>query len=162
MRAGTRNLFLTCNPCRGWRHGAITQQRTMQDFAHQMRWVVAEAYPDVPVVRVVLDYLNTHRRASLYEKFPAQGARRNAKWLGSTILPRTRAVWIWRRSSSASWQGPACTDATPVRTAWEDLSTSGCQNATPRQPPLTGTSPEINSADSIPAIPDLIQYYEDD
>ena len=48
LRGGTRNLFLTCEPRRGWRHVAITQQRTMQDFAHQMRWLVDEAYPDIP------------------------------------------------------------------------------------------------------------------
>ena len=40
QRGGTRNLFLTCEPKAGWRHVAITQQRTMQDFAHQMRWLV--------------------------------------------------------------------------------------------------------------------------
>ena len=33
-RAGTRNLFLTCEPPAGWRHVAITERRTMQDFAH--------------------------------------------------------------------------------------------------------------------------------
>ena len=32
-REGTRNLFLTCEPKAGWRRVAITQQRTMQDFA---------------------------------------------------------------------------------------------------------------------------------
>ena len=67
QRGGTRNLFLTCEPRRGWRHVAITRQRTMQDFAQQMRW--HEAYPDVPVIRLVLDNLNTHRMASLYD-FP--------------------------------------------------------------------------------------------
>ena len=70
QRAGTRNLFLSCEPRAGWRHVAITKQRTMQDFAHQMRWLVDEAYPDVPVIRLVLDNLNTHRTASLYETFP--------------------------------------------------------------------------------------------
>ena len=39
---------------------AVTERRTMQDFARQMRWLVDEAYPEVPVVRVVLDNLNTH------------------------------------------------------------------------------------------------------
>ena len=58
---------------------AITQRRTMQDFAHQMRWLVDEAYPDVPVIRLVLDNLNTHRMASLYETFPAPEARRIAR-----------------------------------------------------------------------------------
>ena len=54
-REGTRNLFLACEPLAGWRHVAVTQRRTMQDFAQQMRWLVDEAYPGVPVVRVVLD-----------------------------------------------------------------------------------------------------------
>ena len=35
LRAGTRNLFLTCEPRAGWRHVAVTGRRTMQDFAHQ-------------------------------------------------------------------------------------------------------------------------------
>ena len=64
-----------CEPLAGWRQVAVTQRRTMQDFAHQMRWLVDEAYPEVPVVRVVLDNLNTHRTASLYETFPAAEAR---------------------------------------------------------------------------------------
>ena len=70
-REGTRNLFLACEPLAGWRHVAVTQRRTMQDFAQQMRWLVDEAYPEVAVVRVVLDNLNTHRMASLYETFPS-------------------------------------------------------------------------------------------
>ena len=36
-RGGTRNLFLACETLAGWRHVAITERRTMQDFAHQMR-----------------------------------------------------------------------------------------------------------------------------
>ena len=68
-REGTRNLFLACEPLAGWRHVAVTGRRTMQDFAHQMRWLVDEAYPEVETVRVVLDNLNTHRPASLYESF---------------------------------------------------------------------------------------------
>ena len=42
----------------------------MQDFAHQMQWLVDVAYPNATVVRVVLNNLNTHRMASLYETFP--------------------------------------------------------------------------------------------
>ena len=69
-REGTRNLFLACEPLAGWRHVAVTQRRTMQDFAHQMRWLVDEACPEVGVVRVVQDNpvsstgqaLNTGRR----------------------------------------------------------------------------------------------------
>ena len=51
-REGTRNLFLTCEPLAGWRHVAVTERRTIGDFAHRMRWLVDQAYPDVPLVRV--------------------------------------------------------------------------------------------------------------
>ena len=50
-RGGTRNIFLACEPLAGWRHLASTERRTMPDFAHQMRWLVDEAYPNAPVVR---------------------------------------------------------------------------------------------------------------
>ena len=93
VRAGTRNLFLSCEPKAGWRHVAITQRRTMQDFAHQMRWLVEEVYPDVPVIRLVLDNLNTHRMASLYETFPAPEARRIARRLEFLHTPK-HGSWL--------------------------------------------------------------------
>ena len=43
-RNGTRNLFMLCEPLRGWRHVAVTERRRMGDFAHQMRWLADEAY----------------------------------------------------------------------------------------------------------------------
>ena len=92
-RAGTRNSFLTCEPLAGWRHVAITERRTMADFAHQMRWLVDEAYPDAPVVRVALDNLNTHRMASLYETFPAAEARRIVRRLEFHHTPQ-HASWL--------------------------------------------------------------------
>ena len=76
-RAGTRKIFLTCEPLAGWRHVAITQRRTMPDFARQMQWLVDVAYPQAPVVRVVQDNPNIRRVASLYETFPAAEARRS-------------------------------------------------------------------------------------
>ena len=102
-------MFLACEPLAGWRHVAITERRTMQDFAHQMRWLVDEAYPQIPVIRVVLDNLNTHRTASLYETFPAAEARRIAKRLefhhtpkhGSWLNPVLSLPKGWRKSSSA-------------------------------------------------------------
>ena len=56
-----------------------------------MRCLVDEAYPDVPVIRLVLDNLNTHRMASLYETFrrPRPGALPSG-W-SSTTLPSTEA-----------------------------------------------------------------------
>ena len=92
-REGTRNLFLFCEPKAGWRHVAVTQRRTIEDFAHQMRWLVDEAYPDVPVVRLVLDNLNTHRVASLYETFPPAEARRLAQRLEFHYTPK-HGSWL--------------------------------------------------------------------
>lgn len=92
-REGTRNLFLACEPLAGWRHVSITQRRTRQDFAHQMRWLVDEAYPEVQVVRVVLDNLNTHRPASLYQAFPAAEARRIVKRLEFHHTPK-HGSWL--------------------------------------------------------------------
>ncbi len=92
-REGARNLFLACEPLAGWRQVAVTQRRTMQDFAHQMRWLVDEAYPETPVVRVVLDNLNTHRAAPLYETFPAAEARRIAKRLEFHYTPK-HGSWL--------------------------------------------------------------------
>ena len=92
-RQGTRNLFLACEPLAGWRHVAVTERRTIEDFAHQMRWLVDEAYPDVPVIRLVLDNLNTHRKGSLYQTFPAAEARRIAKRLEFHYTPK-HGSWL--------------------------------------------------------------------
>ena len=64
-RNGTRNLFMFCEPKGGSRHVEVTERRTAVDFAHQMRWLVDEAYPHAGVVRLVLDNLNTHTRIAL-------------------------------------------------------------------------------------------------
>ena len=46
QRNGTRNLFMICEPLAGWRNVEVTGRRTMEDFAHQMRWLVDAAYPE--------------------------------------------------------------------------------------------------------------------
>jgi hypothetical protein len=78
-RNGTRNLFMLTEPQAGWRHIAVTEHRTMEDFAHQMQWLVDERYPEAEVIRVVMDNLNTHKPASLYEAFEPAEARRLLK-----------------------------------------------------------------------------------
>ena len=52
-REGVRNLFLACEPRRIWRHVAVTQRRTRQEFSHHMRWLANEAYPEAQVVRKI-------------------------------------------------------------------------------------------------------------
>ena len=93
QRNGTRNLFMFVEPQAGWRHVAVTAQRTKIDFAHQMKWLVDERYPDAEVVRLVLDNLNTHRPASLYEAFEPAEARRLLKRLEFHYTPK-HGSWL--------------------------------------------------------------------
>jgi hypothetical protein len=92
-RNGTGNVFMMVEPLAGWRHVAATERRTTVDFAHQMKWLVDEGYPDAKVVRVVLDNLNTHKLASLYATFPAPEARRIARKLDFHHTPK-HGSWL--------------------------------------------------------------------
>jgi transposase len=92
-REGTRNLFVFCEPRAGWRHIAVTEQRTKVDFAQQMQWLVDERYPKAEVIRVVLDNLNTHKPASLYEAFAPAEARRLVKRLEFHYTPK-HGSWL--------------------------------------------------------------------
>jgi transposase len=92
-RNGVRNLFMICEPQAGWRHVAITERRTKVDFAGQMKWLVDERYPGAEVIRVVLDNLNTHKIASLYEAFEPSEARRIAKKLEFHPTPK-HGSWL--------------------------------------------------------------------
>jgi hypothetical protein len=92
-RAGTRNLFLFTEPQAGWRHINVTEQRTKLDFAQQMKWLVEERYPEAEVIRVVLDNLNTHKAASLYEAFAPEEARRIIKKLEFHYTPK-HGSWL--------------------------------------------------------------------
>lgn len=93
QRHGTRNIFLVCEPQAGWRHVEVTTQRTMQDFAQQMKWLVDERYPQAEVIRVVLDNLNTHKPGSLYETFPPAEAHRLCQKLKFHYTPK-HGSWL--------------------------------------------------------------------
>ena len=92
-RNGARNLFMICEPKGGWRHVEVTERRTAVDFAERMRWLVDEAYPDVGVIRLVLDNLNTHKLGSLYEAFEPSEARRIARRLQFHHTPK-HGSWL--------------------------------------------------------------------
>lgn len=75
-RHGSANLFLACAPHLGWRAVTVTDQRTAIDFAHAMRDLVDVAFPDAERIVLVLDNLNTHTPAALYQAFPPAEAQR--------------------------------------------------------------------------------------
>jgi hypothetical protein len=71
----------------------VTDRRTMQDFAHQMKWLVDERYPEAEVIRLVLDQLNIHKPASLYEAFAPEEARRIRRKLEFHFTPK-HGSWL--------------------------------------------------------------------
>ena len=113
QRNGTRNLFMLCEPLAGWRHVAVTERRTMVDFAQQMRWP-DEAYPASEKIRVVLDILNTHK-PSFPLRFEPKEAGEYANAWSFTTLPSTVVGSTWQRSSSVSWPGESCAGVLPMK-----------------------------------------------
>jgi hypothetical protein len=75
-RKGTANLFMVTEPLVGQRRVQVTERRTAIDFAELVRQMVDEWYADAKKIVLVMDNLNTHRPASLYEAFPPAEARR--------------------------------------------------------------------------------------
>lgn len=94
-RGGVVNLFLVCEPLRGWRQVRISDQRTRLDWAHCVRDLVDVHYPAAEQVVLVLDQLNTHSAASLYEAFPPEEARRIARKLEMHYTPK-HGSWLNR------------------------------------------------------------------
>lgn len=86
-RQGTANVFMFVEPLRGRRWARVTSRRTQVDWAHAIRELLDETFPDVPVVRLVLDNLNVHCLGSLYEAFPPKEARRLAARLELHFTP---------------------------------------------------------------------------
>lgn len=75
-RQGTANLFMTFEPLAGWRWVKVTERRTAVDFAEVLRELSDVHYPDAKKIVLVMDNLNTHKLASLYEAFAPAEARR--------------------------------------------------------------------------------------
>jgi DDE superfamily endonuclease len=92
-REGTAHIFLFVEPLTGRRHLAVTARRTKVDFAHQMKYLCDTLYPEAEVIRVVLDNLNTHGPASLYEAFAPAEARRRTERLECHHTPK-HASWL--------------------------------------------------------------------
>ena len=92
-RNGAANLFLFTEPLAGWRHVEVTERRTSVDWAHQIRELVEGYYPEAERIRLVVDNLNTHKIASLYEAFAPEEARRLAKHLELHYTPK-HGSWL--------------------------------------------------------------------
>jgi DDE superfamily endonuclease len=93
VRGGTRHVFLFIEPKVGQRHLLVTRHRTKEDFAKAMRYLVDELYPDVQIIDVVLDQLNTHHAETLIVIFGKAEADRLLKHLQFHPTP-LHASWL--------------------------------------------------------------------
>lgn len=80
-------------PLANWRQVNVTQHRTKQDFAHQMKLLVDTYYPTVRCIHLVLDNLNTHTAAALYETFAPAEAHRILRKIQFHYTPK-HASWL--------------------------------------------------------------------
>lgn len=77
-RNGTSNLFVCFEPFQSRRHVQVTDQRTAVDWAHFMKAIAEEHYPNAEKIITVMDNLNTHGPGSFYEAFAPDEAKRLA------------------------------------------------------------------------------------
>ena len=92
-RGGVVNLFLCCEPLTGRRWVTATERRTKSDWAAQIKDLVDVRYPEAERVVLVLDNLNTHTPAALYEVFPPAEAKRLADKLELHYTPK-HGSWL--------------------------------------------------------------------
>src|SRR5215211_7179882 len=92
-RQGTANLFMVFEPLAGQRRVKVTERRTAIDFAHVIQELVDEQYPQAKKLVLVMDNLNTHKPASLYEAFAPAEARRLMERFEWHYTPKHRS-WL--------------------------------------------------------------------
>ena len=92
-RNGVSSLFMLFAPLDGWRRVEVRERRTKVDWAHVIKKLVDEDYPDRDRIVLVMDNLNTHKLSSLYEAFEPAEARRIAERLEIHYTPK-HGSWL--------------------------------------------------------------------
>jgi hypothetical protein len=93
VRNGVAEIFMEVEPLGGRRHVAVTEQRTRIDWANFIRDMLEVRYPEALKVVLVMDNLNTHTVASLYEAFAPEEALRLARRLEIHHTPK-HGSWL--------------------------------------------------------------------
>jgi transposase len=93
VREGVCNIFLACEPLVGKRYTMGAAQRTKHEWAQFIRQLSDQYYPDADKIVLVMDNLNTHTLASLYEVFPVAEARRLCQRFEVHYTPK-HASWL--------------------------------------------------------------------
>ena len=92
-RNGVANLFMMFEPLAGKRHIKVTERRTKKDWAECIKELSDELYPEAEIIVLVMDNLNIHTKASLYEAFEPAEARRLADRLEIHYTPK-HGSWL--------------------------------------------------------------------
>lgn len=108
-RQGTANLFMVFEPLAGQRLVQVTERRTAIDFAHVLQELVDEQYPQAEKLVWVMDNLNTHKLASLYEAFAPAEARRLTERLEIHYTPK-HGSWLNMAETELSVLATQCLD----------------------------------------------------
>jgi len=119
QRHGTCALFLAVEPLSGFRRVWVRERRTNLDFAEVLRELVDGAYPEAERIVLVVDNLNIHHPACLYERFDPAEARRIA----------SKIEWHY----------------TPEHGSW--LNIAECELSVLKRQCLKGRAPTIDAVD---------------
>jgi hypothetical protein len=92
-RNGTCCLFLAVEPLTGFRYAQVREHRTKVEYAEFMQTLVEQHYPDVDVIRLVQDNLNTHSAGSFYQAFDPEIARQLKQKFEYHYTP-TNGSWL--------------------------------------------------------------------
>jgi len=93
IRCGTCSIFIFTEPLAAWRHTNAFPRRTKKDWAHRIKWLIDEQYPNAEKIVVVMDNLNTHTISALYETFQPEEAFRLAQHLEIHYTPK-HGSWL--------------------------------------------------------------------
>ena len=143
-RCGTANLFMINEPLMGQRHVTVTEQRTAVDFARVVRDLLEVRYPHAEKVVLVIDNLNTHKPAALYQAFEPAVARSLIDRLEIHYTPK-HGSWLNMAEIELSILSRQCLDrripdldtVTREVAAWEQA-----RNANPRPVNWRFTTPD--------------------
>ncbi len=108
-RNGTANIFMAFEPLAGVRFTKITERRTSVDWAEFAMELVDKHYPEAEKIILVMDNLNTHKKASLYEAFEAEKAKRIADKLEIHYTPK-HGSWLNMAEIELSHLSRQCLD----------------------------------------------------
>jgi len=92
-RNGVVDFFMMFEPLAGRRHVEIRTSRKRVDSAYCIQQLVGVYYPECEKIVLIMDNLNTHSAALLYEAFPPDEALRLSKKLEIHYTPK-HGSWL--------------------------------------------------------------------